>query len=164
MPHDGEVNFVAFSPDRKFVVSVSWDHTAHVWEVSTGKEVACMTHDCSVHSVDFSPDGKFVVSGSSDGTALVWEAESGVEIARMIHDAVSVAFSPDGKFVVSGSWDGTIRVWTWQTGDLIANACNVMPRNLTRVEWEKYIGDTLPYQAVCPNLPIESEPTPTVTP
>jgi hypothetical protein len=30
-----------------------------------------------------------------------------------------------------------------------------MTRNLTRAEWQQYIGDALPYQAVCPNLPIE---------
>jgi len=40
-------------------------------------------------------------------------------------------------------------------------ACNYLRRNLTRPEWKQYIGDALPYQAVCPNLPIEPEPTPT---
>jgi len=39
----------------------------------------------------------------------------------------------------------------------------VMTRNLTRLEWDQYIGDVLPYQAVCENLPIESEET-TTTP
>jgi len=29
------------------------------------------------------------------------------------------------------------------------------PRNLTRAEWKQYIGDALPYQAVCPNLSID---------
>jgi hypothetical protein len=34
----------------------------------------------------------------------------------------------------------------WQLDDLITNACAYLPRNLTRVEWEQYIGDALPYQ------------------
>jgi hypothetical protein len=55
---------------------------------------------------------------------------------------------------------GYARVWEWQADDLIANACATMPRNLTLAEWQQYIGDALPYQATCENLPIEPEVTP----
>jgi WD40 repeat protein len=72
-----------------------------------------------------------------------------------------LAFSPDGKYVVSGSRDTTARIWIWQPNDLTYSACASLPRNLTRAEWNQYIGDALPYQAVCPNLPIEAEITPT---
>ena len=118
-----------------------------------------MMHDDFVYSVAFSPDGNDVISGSWDRTARVWEAESGKEVARMTHDdwVFSVAFSPDGNYVVSGSQDRTARVWMWQPNDLIENACKNLPRNLSRAEWTQFIGDALPYQAVCPNLPIEPE-------
>jgi len=136
------------------------DWTARVWDAATGKEIARMTHDNTVWSVAFSPDSKYVVSGSSDKTARVWEAATGKEIARITHDdfVQSVAFSPDGKYVVSGSNDKTARIWIWQPDDLISNACSYIPRNLTRAEWKQYIGDALPYQAICPNLVIEPEP------
>jgi WD40 repeat protein len=89
----------------------------------------------------------------------VWEASTGIEFARMTHNGVvnSIAFSPNGKYVVSGSDDGTARVWIYRPEDLIAEACSRVTRNLTRTEWKLYIGDALPYQAVCPNLPIEAE-------
>ncbi len=166
MTHDGGVDSIAFSPDGRYVVSGSGDNTARVWEASTGKEISRMTHDDAVSSVAFSPDGKYVVSGSWDNTARVWEASTGKEISRMTHDVgvLSVAFSPDGKYVVSGSGDNTVRVWIYRPDDLIADACFRVTRNLTRAEWDQYIGDALPYQAVCPNLPIEPESTPTTTP
>jgi WD40 repeat protein len=166
------------------VVSGS-DITARVWDATTGKKVARMTHDDEyvghfsregelvriihdawVTSLAFSPDGKYVVSGSKDNTARVWESSTGNEVARLIHgDTVSsVAFSPDGRYVVSGSEDKTLRIWMWQPKDLISNACAYLPRNLTRAEWKQYIGDALPYEAVCPNLPIEPEITPTPRP
>ncbi len=160
--HTVEVSSVAFSSDGKYVLSGSYDATARVWEASTGNEIARMTHDGEVYTVAFSPDGKYVISGSYDSTARVWEASTGKEIARMTHNSLvnSVAFSPDGKYVLSGSYDAIARMWEWQTQDLIANACTSMPRNLIRAEWQKYIGDALPYQAVCPNLSIEAESTP----
>lgn len=80
----------------------------------------------------------------------------------MMYDTavVTVAFSPDGKYVVL-IWGTTARVWIYRSIDLIANSCSRITRNLTRAEWQQYIGDALPYQAVCPNLPIEAESTPT---
>ncbi|MBE0669191.1 MAG: hypothetical protein IH588_01265 [Anaerolineales bacterium] len=171
MTHENSVTVVAFSPDSKYVVSGGCEQlpqsctqgSARIWEAETGKEIARMTHEGDVSSVAFSLDGKYVVSGSADKTARVWEASTGKEIARMTHDGdvSSVVFSPDGKYVVSGSsGDITIRVWIYRPEDLIAEACSRVTRNLTRAEWNQYIGDALPYQAVCPNLPIESESTP----
>ena len=73
----------------------------------------------------------------------------------------SVVFSPDGRYVLSGSHDGTARVWEWQSKDLIASACSRLSRNLTRAEWNEYIGEALSYKATCENLPIEPESMPT---
>ena len=158
MTHDGSVNSVAFSPDGKYVVSGSRDGTARVWETSTGKEVARITYDDYVTSIAFSPDGKYVVSGG-DITARVWEVSTGKEITRLTHDGSvnSVAFSPDRQYVVSGSNDNTARMWIWQPEDLIDEACSRVARNLTRAEWSQYIGDALPYQVICPNLPLDLE-------
>ncbi len=63
--------------------------------------------------------------------------------------------------MVSGSYDNTARVWEWHLADLLALSCGVMSRNLTREEWKQFIGNSLPYQAVCENLPIEPEVTAT---
>jgi WD40 repeat protein/energy-coupling factor transporter ATP-binding protein EcfA2 len=155
MTHDQEVRVVAFSPDGKYVVSGSYDKTARVWEAATGNEISRMTHDGPVNSVIFSLDGHHVASGSTD--TRVWETVTGKEIARIVDDnnGSPVAFSLDGKYVFSGD-----RAWTWQVDDVIANSCAKIPRNLTSAEWAQYIGDALPYQAVCPNLPIEAESTP----
>ncbi len=163
MTHELYVNSVTFSPDGKYVVSGSADGTARVWRVTTGKEIAHVTHTGSVTVAVFSPDGKYVVSASDDHTARVWEADTGKEIARMVHDdsVNSVLFSPDGKYVASGSADTTVRVWLWQPKDLISMACAFLPRNLTRAEWKQYMGDLVSYQAICPALTIEPEPTAT---
>jgi len=106
---------------------------------------------------------------NADATSfLINNNLSAPEVARMTHDGAvsSVAFSPNGNYVVSGGGDGTARVWEWQAEDLIVRICATMPRNLTRAEWAQYIGDALPYQAMCENLPIEPEikSTPTVAP
>src|SRR6266498_5859773 len=82
---NGVVTSVAFSPDGKYVVSGSWDGTARVVVVATGKEIAHLTHDNKVTSVALSLDGKYVLSASEDKIVRVWEVATSSEIARMTY-------------------------------------------------------------------------------
>ncbi|HNT76365.1 MAG TPA: hypothetical protein PKH77_15225 [Anaerolineae bacterium] len=158
----GEVNAVAFSPDGRRIATGSWDGMIWIWDVSAalntgaapGRTLAWMMHEASVNAVAFSPDGQWVVSGSDDNTARVWETMTGHEIARLTHKGFvnAVAFSPDGRQTLSNSSDGTMQVSWWQPEDIIRLACERLPRNLTREEWQQYLGDE-PYRATCPNLP-----------
>ena len=168
-----EVYTVGFSPDGKYVVSGSCDQpaieeiclrgSARVWDAETGRQITLIVHEGAVISVAFHPDGKYVLSMDQDTATRVWVAATGQEVARMTHTRgiTSVALSPDGKYIVSGSVNGEVTLQQYRAGDLIADACSRVTRNLTGAEWKRYMGDGLPYQAVCPNLPIESDVTPT---
>jgi WD40 repeat protein len=68
----------------------------------------------------------------------------------------AVAFSPDGHWLVHGGGDRLAQVWLSQPKDLIDEACARLTRNLTRSEWQQYLGDE-PYRPTCPNLPMPEE-------
>src|SRR6185503_15730649 len=60
----------AFSPDSKWVITVSWDRSARLWDVTTGNEIRTFTgHTDQVTTVAYSPDGKWVMTGSWDRSA-----------------------------------------------------------------------------------------------
>ncbi|ETW79266.1 hypothetical protein HETIRDRAFT_172842 [Heterobasidion irregulare TC 32-1] len=115
--HKSSVNFVAFSPDGKRIVSGSHDKTIRVWDIETGEAVSppFEGRTDTVTSVTFSPDGKRIVSSSHDATILLWDTDTGEAVSPPFKghtDGVtSVAFSPDGKRIVSGPQDATIQVW-----------------------------------------------------
>jgi WD40 repeat protein len=86
--HVGPINCAAFSPDGRRVLTGSGyghgfpdsatsaemeDHTMRLWDVATGKELACYKgHSMGVTAVAFSPDGKRASSGSHDTTVRLW--------------------------------------------------------------------------------------------
>lgn len=141
--------------------------SGRVWDINTGDEISNMTSDGWPASIAFSPDNKFIVTGSAD-TVRVWEVATGNEVAAMVFNGpvASAIFSPDGRNIISagGFNDNTIRVWRWRQEDLITEACARITHNFTQNEWIQFVGNTLPYQAVCPDLPIEPEVIITPTP
>src|SRR5262245_11978949 len=110
--HDGAVTDVTFSPDGRWVLTASDDHTARVRDAATGKPRfdAPLRHDAPVLRASFSPGGDRVVTAGADGTARVWDAQTGQSLApSMRHDGEvrSASFCPDGRRVLTASGDKT---------------------------------------------------------
>ncbi len=56
------------------IVTVSWDNTTKIWDVSTGQLLHNLTsHTDSVRSANFSPDGLKVVTASRNNTTKIWK-------------------------------------------------------------------------------------------
>lgn len=114
---------VAWSPDRRRIVTGGHDSVARVWNLMNG--VISLTyrgHAAGITAMSWSPDGGRVASASLDKTIQVWDATGGEKIAAykghtgMIH---SVAWSPDGKQIASassGDQDTTVQLWDASTG------------------------------------------------
>ncbi len=75
--HTDDVLDAAFSPDGKWIVSVSRDKTIRLWETETGNEVAKTDEQAdAVLSVAFADDGKRILTGSADNQAVIWAVET----------------------------------------------------------------------------------------
>ena len=47
-------------------------------------------------------------------------------------------------------WDVDVASW-------LHRACAIANRNLTHKEWAQYVGEDVPYQAPCPELPVPKD-------
>ncbi len=125
--HAGVVTMLSFSPDGKWIASVSEDRMLMVWDVQTGQlKQAFQGHLDQITSVVFSPDGNSIITGSADRTVKVWYTDrkerTGTEkkpIALKGHTdwVYGLAFSADGKHIISSSADRTIRRWDLAEGE-----------------------------------------------
>ena len=150
LTHDEPVYALAFSRDGFYLASASSDGAVKIWETNNGQMIAYLSHTHEVWAISFSTDGNYLATASSDHTARIWEKASGQQIASFPHtkSVYDVGFSPDGKYIVTASGDGTASVWLWQPEDIIAEACQRLRRNLTREEWQQYMGND-PYRQTC---------------
>lgn len=105
LSHDGEVNAVAWSPDKQplLVATASNDHTARVWSAETGRVVSPpLNHSRVVTMVEWSPDGRRLATVGDDG-ARVWdlsEDAGGVTDWRSIRDRSDYRLNNKGVLVL----------------------------------------------------------------
>jgi WD40 repeat protein len=104
--HDRGIEAAAFFPDGRTLLTGSWDGTARLWEVPSGKPLGRRSHDGAVTAVAVSPDGRMIVTGCQDNAARLWSAATLRPLGPPIRHRgeVSVAsFSPDSQAVLSAS-------------------------------------------------------------
>lgn len=112
--HDGPVQAVAFHPQGSLLASASWDRTAILWDVATGKRRHVLAgHSGNINAVAFHPDGTRLVTGGTDQRLRVWDVATGSQLAALDGHADrvrSVAFSTDGRRFASVGMN-TLKVW-----------------------------------------------------
>ncbi len=133
--HHGEVTAVAFTPDGKFVVTGSADHTLGLWEADTGRLADRFRgHRGPVTAVAVAPDGKRVASAAHDEKVVrLWCRATGEllrELAGEHAPFTCLAFAPDGTVLATGEGmdalisgaaapDAPVRLWDASTGKAI---------------------------------------------
>ncbi len=117
--HAQWVQSVQAFPDRKRLLSTSYDKTARLWDIPTGREIRRFWHPDVVLTASILPDGRRAITGCSDGSVRLWDLESGRLIRPLVrHGGIvrAVALSPDGTHALSGGDDKTLRILDVEKG------------------------------------------------
>ncbi|MEH1933793.1 MAG: WD40 repeat domain-containing protein [Nostoc sp.] len=113
--HTTDINWVAISPDGRYLVSGGTDKTIMVWDVNTGKQLAKLNkHSTIIYALAIHPNGESFFSADANGCIKIWQWNWGQEIATLEGHSRSIyalCISPDGKLLISGGEDRTIKVW-----------------------------------------------------
>ena len=115
--HDSRVTDVEFTPDGRFLLTVSHDGTLRRWNVATGEELEVMHAEKEITSLSILPGGKTVLTGGQESMQL-WDLESGSRLREfpLKGRITSMDVTADGARAVTGERNGYVRVWNLEKG------------------------------------------------
>jgi WD40 repeat protein len=115
---DWDAQFVALTPDGRFVLAARRDETVRIRDIRTRKEVGKLQgHDGTITSLAVGKDGNTVLTGSYDRTIKLWNLTNSQlirTVGRHSDGVTAVAFARNDRWALSGSDDHTIRIWDLQ--------------------------------------------------
>jgi WD40 repeat protein len=110
--------------------------------------------DARINHIKFSNNGELLATASFDGSIQLWvleDMEQMLPIAFKDHkDFVwNIDFSPDSRYLLAGTRDGVLKVWPTRPEYLADDVCDYLVRNMSRAEWQRYVGEDIPYMNAC---------------
>jgi WD40 repeat protein len=110
-------------------------------------------HNAGISAIEFSPNGLLIASGGLDNKLQMWvvnkEDELPVVMDNNNGNIWDIGFSPDSGYLLASCNNGEIRIWPTNSKTLADQICPKITRNLTQDEWQKYIGNDVPYKVTC---------------
>ncbi|KIK37719.1 hypothetical protein CY34DRAFT_444959 [Suillus luteus UH-Slu-Lm8-n1] len=128
--HEKDVVAVAVFPDRRRMVTASYDKTLCLWDLMKGVLLKKIEgHHSEVWALAVPRDGQFIVSGSKKGELIAWHGGSNGLFRHTIAKAhesriFSLDFSPDSTTLATGSWDEKTKLWSTESWQLCGDPIN----------------------------------------
>jgi hypothetical protein len=102
-----------------------------------------------------SEDGRRLVVLGADQLLRFYDVASRTQLGDPIPVGVrygQVALRGDGMEAAVDTGEGIV-IWDLDPDHWVDAACQVAGRNLSRAEWDQYMGDLAPYHRTCPEFP-----------
>ncbi len=158
LPSDDFLYDLSFSPDGRRLAGAGEQGLVHVWDTTTWKPVhePADVHRDRVLQVEWTADGRTVVTAGNDGTIGLYDTVRGLRRSRPL----PASSTPGGyTHLVPGVLDEVValsgerpgRRYPTRPGQWLAEACTVVGRDLTTVEWDRYLPGR-DYQRTCGDL------------
>lgn len=169
--YQNPVNPVEYSMENKPVMALAFNSDGNILAAGNshgglklwlmGKPgslpIEFIGHLSWISKIIFIPKSKSFASASFDGTIRIWDYESNQQQPIVIRDhdgwIYGLTVTPGGEYLVSSGSDKTIRYFETVSSQIAQRVCKSVSRNMTKTEWNEYVGSDIEFEKTCPNLP-----------
>ncbi len=149
------ISALTLSPDNQYIaigMGSGLIKVIHSGHPETG-QIDLIGHVSPITALVFSSNGKSLASSSYDRTIRLWNYLETTSPPVLLTDndkwVYGITFTPDQQKIISCGADKTLRVFQINPEVLSGRICGFVKRNLTESEWNKYIGNDIPYHKTC---------------
>ncbi len=121
--HTRDVSGLAFSDNERHLVSVGWDGSCRVWDMTdyslvdeifhTNDRIRCLAIAPDMDQVFLGLHGGFIKSLSLDEPDLVTDLRAHTDVVT------SLSVFPSGTHLASGGWDRCVNIWDLTAGEVV---------------------------------------------
>ncbi len=120
---------IEFSPDGRYLLTVSDAPTTVLWDIASGKAKTILRgHTGTVNTAAFDPTGRFVATASDDKSVRLWQADTG-RLVREFSDhqtaVQDVFFEAGGTQLVTQTFSGILRRFSVDDGTKLFESTRV---------------------------------------
>jgi WD40 repeat protein len=128
---------------------------AAVWDLRIPHSVPQQLPGTPVMALSHDGNRLATVVGPSPNNLRIWDLKNPGTLSVNLQGRgriIALAFTPDNLMLKAGDVDG--RVAQWRLWSAAADAlCTRVWRNLSLTEWKAHVGEDIPYERTCSNLP-----------
>ncbi len=152
--NEGEVMAITFAPDGERMVIGDMKGRLVVFSLRSSAPGRVLTgHTASIKQILFDHSGNFLATKAVDGIRI-WNWSRLTMPPLVLKDGAvnsNIAFSPDDQqlWVASGDKNESIQRRPLQFKSMCDALCSSISRNMTKEEWENFVGSDLPYEQTC---------------
>jgi hypothetical protein len=116
-------------------------------------------HKAAVYDIEFSPDGELLASAGSDKRLQMWVIRNPEDLPVVMDNndgfIWDIVFAKGSDYLITTTYESEIRIWPTDPALLQSEICPKLKRNMSRYEWETYVGKEIKHEITCIGLLID---------
>jgi WD40 repeat protein len=152
------IKVVRFNPENNLLAIGDADGNVELWDIGLHKMLSkIQAHSATINDIQFNTKLKQMATAGNDNKLKLFNISDPADLSQppvTLADnngfVVAIQFSPDGQMIISGeSAGGNLLSRPSHVDFLVQDICNIVTRNMTREEWNLYVGKDIPVEKTC---------------